>query len=163
MDRGRAHISLAVLVAAAVVVVDQFAKAVAAHTEPPAHNPGLALGVARGPAGILVVASILMLAVFVAVIGRWAVQVGISPSIPALIAGGFAANVLDRARFGAVRDFLATPWAIVNVADIAVVGGVIALGVALVLRLRALHVSSCRIVLDPSTLRASIVRKNLPE
>ena len=55
------------------------------------------------------------------------------------------------------------PWAIVNVADIAVVAGVLALGVALVLRLRALHLASCRIALETPRLRARIVRKNLPE
>jgi lipoprotein signal peptidase len=48
--------------------------------------------------------------------------------------------VLDRARFGAVRDFIPTPFAIINVADIAVVVGVVALGLGLASRTRHLRV-----------------------
>jgi lipoprotein signal peptidase len=160
MLRGRTRIYPAILVAGAVVIVDQAAKALAARGGPPAHNPGLAFGIAGGSARVLVVSSIVMLVVFLAVIGRWTVQVGISPSLPAVIVGGFAANVWDRVRFGAVRDIVVTPWAIVNVADIAVVAGVIALGIALALRVRALRLASCRIALHAPTMRATIVRSD---
>ena len=53
----------------------------------------------------------------------------------ALVIGGGLANTLDRARFGAVRDFIRTPWAIVNVADLCVVAGVVLLSVLGVMRL----------------------------
>jgi len=55
--------------------------------------------------------------------------------IAGLVVGGAAANLLDRAATGAVHDFLATPWVLLNVADIAVfvgmAGTVIASGPAL--------------------------------
>ena len=48
----------------------------------------------------------------------------VSPPIAAaLIVGGMLGNTLDRIRFGVARDFLTTPWAIVNLADIAVASG----------------------------------------
>ena len=71
----------------------------------------------------------MVLALFLAVVGRWAVQVGISPIIPGVIAGGSLANALDRAEFGAVRDFLHTPWLVIDIGDIAIVAGIIALGI----------------------------------
>ncbi len=123
-----------------VVAVDQVAKATAARATTPASNPDLAFGVAHGSPAVLVAASILVLGVFLAVVGRLAVQAGISPLLPALIAGGMLGNVVDRARFGAVRDFIPTPFAIINVADVAIIVGVVALGVGLVFRVRQLRV-----------------------
>jgi lipoprotein signal peptidase len=67
------------------------------------------------------------------------VHAGISPVLPALIAGGMLGNVLDRARFGAVRDFIPTPFAIINLADVAVMVGVVALGLGLAFRARHLR------------------------
>ncbi len=129
-----------VLTAGFVVGVDQLAKTAAAHATTSAHNPDLAFGIAHGPPPVLVVLSILVLGAFLAVVGRLAVQAGISPLLPALIAGGMLGNVLDRARFGAVRDFIPTPFAIINLADIAVMLGVVALGLGLALRMRHLPV-----------------------
>jgi lipoprotein signal peptidase len=40
----------------------------------------------------------------------------------------------NRIRLGSVRDFLATPWAIVNLADLAVAAGLIGLVIALAAR-----------------------------
>jgi signal peptidase II len=158
MDRSRTRIYIAALLAGAVVVVDQAAKALAARAEPTAHNRALAFGIATGPAAVLAAFSILMLGVFVVLIGRWTVQVGISPAFPALIAGGGIGNAIDRVRLGAVRDFIGTPWVVVNVADLAVVVGVLALVVALMLRVRSLRIASCRIALEIPKLRATIVR-----
>ena len=75
-----------------------------------------------------------MLAVFLAVIGRLAGRVGISPALPALIAGGMLGNTLDRIHFGSVRDFLVIPGGIINLADLAVAAGVISLIVALAIQ-----------------------------
>ena len=123
-----------------MLAVDQVAKAGAAHATTSAHNPDLAFGIAHGPPPVLVALSILVLGVFLAVVGRLAVHAGISPVLPALIAGGMLGNVLDRARFGAVRDFIHIPFAIINVADIAIMIGIVALGVALPMRARRLLV-----------------------
>lgn len=128
-----------VFVAGSVLLVDQVGKAVAARTATPARNPDLAFGVTGGPAPLLIVASIVVLGVFVAVAGRWAVRWNASPFLPAIIVGGALGNVLDRARFGAVRDFIPTPFATVNVADIAVMTGVGALAVVLVMRMRTMR------------------------
>jgi lipoprotein signal peptidase len=134
------HFLRPVSAAAFVLGVDQLAKAGAAHATTSAHNPDLAFGIAHGPPPVLVAVSVLVLGVFLAVVGRLAVQAGISPVLPALIAGGMLGNVLDRARFGAVRDFIPTPFAIINIADIAVMAGVVALGVGLASRARHLRV-----------------------
>jgi signal peptidase II len=44
--------------------------------------------------------------------------------VPALLVGGAASNLVDRLAFGAVHDFLATPWVVFNLADLAVAAGV---------------------------------------
>ena len=59
--------------------------------------------------------------------------------MPALVAGGTVGNTLDRIRFGSVRDFLVTPWAIVNLADVAVAAGVIGLAITLAARVPQLR------------------------
>ena len=160
MQRGGLR-GLAVLAAASVVLADQLAKMAAAgvRVSPGSYvpNPGLVLGVFAGPPLLLIVGSVAVLGVFLGVIGRWAVQVGISPIIPGVIAGGALANALDRAQYGVVRDFLSTPWIVIDVADIAVVAGIAALGIALVLRMHHLRATSHTITLDVRTLRAMVV------
>lgn len=152
---------LTVAAGAAVVLADQLAKlfvtgghAAATRYVP---NPGLILGLFPASRALLVIATIAVLGVFLAVVGRWAVQVGISPVIPGVIAGGALANSLDRAQFGTVRDFLATPWLVVDIADIAVVAGIVALGIALALRMHQLRASSRTVTLDLRNLRAVVV------
>jgi lipoprotein signal peptidase len=157
MDRSRTRIYMAALLAGAVVVLDQAAKALAARHGAPAHNRALAFGIATGPNAVLAVSSIVMLSLFLVVIGRRAVQVGVSPSFPALIIGGGISNTFDRVHVGAVRDFIATPWAVVNVADLAVLGGIVALGVAVLLRVRSLRIAPCGIAIEPPARRATIV------
>ena len=132
-----ARIRSSAAVAGTVLIVDQLAKAGAAHAATPAHNPDLAFGVVGGPTLVLVFATIAVLGVFVAVLGRWAGRLGIPALIPALIAGGVLGNALDRARFGAVRDFIHTPFAIINLADIAVTVGIVTFAIAFGLRLRS--------------------------
>ena len=147
--------------AASVVLADQLAKRFVAGLRHTAStyvpNPGLVLGVLAGPPLLLILGSLTVLGVFLALVGRWAIQVGISPIIPGVIAGGALANALDRAQFGVVRDFLSTPWIVVDVADVAVIVGMFALGVALALRVRQLHSNAQTITLEVRGLRASVV------
>jgi hypothetical protein len=129
MDR----LGRAVVVTEVVVFGDQLSKALAEHSGAP-RNPDYALGT-FGPAPALIIVSLVVLGAFLALVGRSAVQLGVPSFIPAVIAGGMLGNLVDRARLGAVRDFIATPWAIVNLADIAVVAGIAAFASALLWRL----------------------------
>ncbi|HEY5171609.1 MAG TPA: signal peptidase II [Acidimicrobiia bacterium] len=122
----RSWLSLTVPVVGAVVLDDQLTKAVAAHAGLVAHNPAYALGAVGGPAPLLIVGTVAVMAAFLALVARPAVALGVSPLAPALIIGGMLGNALDRIRFGAARDFIVTPWAIVNVADLAVAAGMVA-------------------------------------
>jgi lipoprotein signal peptidase len=132
------HPLLGAAVASSVVAIDQLAKTAAPHIHSgliaPAGNPDYAFGAVGGSALALIVGSVVVLGVFLAVIGRLAGRVGISPALPALIAGGMLGNTLDRINFGSVRDFLVIPGGIVNLADVAVLVGVVALTVALAAR-----------------------------
>lgn len=60
-----------------------------------------------------------------------------------------------------VRDFIHTPWIVIDVADIAVIVGIALLFAALALRVRALHATSQHITVDVRTLRAVIVADDL--
>jgi lipoprotein signal peptidase len=132
------HPLLGAAVAANVVAIDQAAKSIAPYVHSslfaPAQNPDYAFGAVGGSAFALVGGSVVVLAVFLAVIGRLAGRVGISPALPALIAGGMLGNLVDRIHFGSVRDFLVIPGGIINLADLAVAAGVISLIVALAAR-----------------------------
>jgi lipoprotein signal peptidase len=129
MDR----LGRAVVVTEVVVFGDQLTKALAEHSGAP-RNPDYALGT-FAPTPALVIISVLMLGAFLALVARGAVQLGVPSFIPAVIAGGMLGNLVDRVRLGAVRDFIATPWAIINVADIAVIAGIAAFATALLWRL----------------------------
>ena len=140
MDRNWIFVSVPVV--GAIVLDDQLTKAAATQAGLVAHNPSYALGVVGGPTGVLIAGTIVVLAAFVAFVARPAVAFGVSPIAPALIVGGMFGNALDRIRFGAARDFLVTPWAIVNVADLAVAAGIVAFAVAVAWRLYRLRLES---------------------
>ena len=120
------------------IVVDQGTKLWAGAAEPGgvemAHNPRYALGVLGGSVPVLILGTIAVLAVFAVVIVPFAFRVGLPAWIPGLVLGGALSNMIDRARFGAVRDFISTHWAIVNVADLCVIAGVLMLPVLLAIR-----------------------------
>lgn len=100
------------------------------------HNPRYALGVLGGSVPAMVLGTIAVLAVFTVVIVPLAYRMGLPAWIPGLVLGGALSNMIDRVRFGAVRDFIATGVAIVNVADLLVIAGVLMLPVLLLIRSR---------------------------
>ena len=102
-----------------------------------ANNPRYALGVLGGSAPVLILGTVLVLGVFVAVIIPIGYKVGLPAWIPGLVLGGALSNMIDRVRFGAVRDFISTRWAIINVADLCVVAGVLILPTLLAIRVTA--------------------------
>jgi signal peptidase II len=137
--------------ASAVVVLDQVAKAIALDRLPPSvsvvvtswlnltlvMNPGLAFGLLGGVplawrwivAALSVVALVVLARVALRVLpaGGWPGQVAV-----AFIFGGAVGNLIDRARFGAVVDFVDVHWRgyhwpAFNVADSAISVGVVLL------------------------------------
>jgi signal peptidase II len=135
---GTAHRTTGLLVAATVVAVDQGSKILAAHGglggALPERNPAYAFGIVGGSAPMLILGAFAVLGAFLVVADLLAVRFGVSIVMPALVAGGTVGNTLDRIRLGSVRDFLVLPWAIVNLADVAVAAGLIGLVIALATR-----------------------------
>jgi lipoprotein signal peptidase len=138
----RRWIAVSVPVVAAVVLDDQVTKSAAAKAGLVAHNPAYALGVVGGPATLLILGTILVMVAFIAFVARPAVAFGVSPIAPALIVGGMLGNAIDRVRLGAARDFVTTPWAIVNLADIAVAAGIVTFVLAACWRMYRIQVGS---------------------
>ncbi len=90
------------------------------------HNRGISFGTfAQGGAWVVVLISavVVVLAVLLfRVDGRYTLPL-------ALIIAGSASNLVDRFRFGYVLDFVTVPhWPTFNVADIAIAGGAVWLG-----------------------------------
>ena len=141
---GTARRSAGLLMAASVVVIDQVTKVAASHGGSamvlPARNPSYALGIVGGPAPLLIVGSAVVLVAFLVMVDGLASRFEISAFLPALVAGGMIGNTLDRIRFGAARDFLVTPWAIVNLADFAVAIGILGIAFTLAARVPRLRV-----------------------
>lgn len=84
-------------------------------------NTGFLLGAGRHLAPALV-SALLLLAVTARLI--YAVRTTTAnPASAGLIVGGCAANVGERIWRGAVTDFIATPWIVIDIADLAIVTG----------------------------------------
>lgn len=122
------------------VVLDQGTKLWAARTAGKGvevlDNPRYALGVLGGSAPAMILGTVAVLTVFALVIVPLAYRVGLPAWIPGLVFGGALSNLIDRVRFGAVRDFITTDVAIVNVADLIVLAGVLMIPALLLLRTR---------------------------
>jgi lipoprotein signal peptidase len=165
MRRSFARSFGAISAATAVIVADQIAKATIAHADTgtftPAHNPGLITGWSPVSMSTVIVLTVAVIVGFLAIVGRWAVQIGISPVIPALIGGGMTAHLVDRVRFGGVRDFLPTGVLIVDVADLAVILGVVLLAASYGRRVWTLRKAGKFITLELPSLRASIVDRSV--
>ena len=113
---------------AAIVVADQATKWLAhspagAHLPfvEPASNARLSLGLLGGDPvvlGILSAAGLIVAAVLLArrPTPAWAT---------AAVLGGAASNLADRVVLGSVRDFMALPVVVANVADLAVIAGLV--------------------------------------
>jgi lipoprotein signal peptidase len=117
----------------AVVGLDQATKlaatlAAAGHTSGlvvPVHNPRFSLGLAGAPLPVLA----LLMAAGLLAAGGYSLDAAhrrrLPAWVPGLLVGGASSNLVDRLLLGAVRDFLATPWAVINLADLAVLAAVI--------------------------------------
>jgi lipoprotein signal peptidase len=118
----------------------------------PVHNPRLSLGLAGAPLPVIA----LLMAVGILAAGGYSLHAahrGRLPAwVPGLLIGGASSNLLDRLVVGAVRDFLATPWAVINLADLAVLAAVIgSIPVHLTRRSPADQSSERRCIHDPAS------------
>jgi lipoprotein signal peptidase len=93
----------------------------------PVQNPQFSLGVAAASPPVMV----LVMAVGIVAAGgyilRTATRGRLPAWVPGLLIGGAGSNLADRLLLGSVRDFLAIPWAIVNLADLAVLAAIVAI------------------------------------
>jgi lipoprotein signal peptidase len=165
MSRSHGRAAGALSTVFAVVFADQFAKGASTHFRAaavvPVRNPGMITGWSPVSVSALIAVSVVVLVIFVGIVGRWAVQLDISPLIPALVCGGLVAHTIDRIRFGAVRDFIATGWLIIDVGDLAVIAGLVALAAAFVLRVVQLRRSAQTVQVQLPRLRAVIVAREV--
>jgi signal peptidase II len=121
-----------VALAAAVVLVDQATKlavellAGGQRHGPlvPLRNPHLSLGLAATTRPLMLLA----MAAGIALVVAYGTRGALPGWILALVIGGAFSNLLDRLLLGAVRDFLAIADIVVNLADLAVVAGVLGYG-----------------------------------
>ena len=94
-------------------------------------NKGIAFGLFEGGGSVLTIVTLAALALLVTYFAFHATR----PFLwlpTGLLLGGAVGNLIDRAREGAVIDFLDLPlWPAFNVADVSITGGVIALLLAL--------------------------------
>ena len=121
----------AAIVAAAILAADQATKvavSVAASGNTagllvPTRNHDFSLGVLSAPLPVMLTT----MAVGIAAVGTYLFRVTARGQVPAwatgLLVGGALSNFADRFVGGSVRDFLATPWVVLNLADVAVIAG----------------------------------------
>ncbi|MGC7847027.1 signal peptidase II [Desulforudis sp. 1088] len=88
------------------------------------HNPGGAFGLLNGQTGVLT--GVTVAVVLAAFVGHRKI-VGTGLAVPAgLILGGAVGNLIDRLRWQGVVDFIDfRVWPVFNVADVAIVSGVV--------------------------------------
>ena len=95
----------------------------------PGWNKGTAFGLAQGVAPLLLVGIALVITAFLAAL-LFKSRSPVEGAALGVAIGGALANVVDRIRFGAVRDFIdvhwnALHWPTFNVADMLVVSGLL--------------------------------------
>jgi signal peptidase II len=129
----------ALTLAAAVVVLDQVSKAIAAGALGPGERVGIGLGFEladvrnRGIAfGLLSDGQGLVIGVTAAALVLILAYLAVNPARPGLwvgvglLVGGAVGNLADRVRADEVTDFIDPPlWPAFNVADIAIVAGIL--------------------------------------
>jgi lipoprotein signal peptidase len=126
------HWPTAVWMSAAVLMVDQASKFAAGSAGCgsvicPVRNDVLFLSIRGGSAPTVLVIGFIGLAVFAGWV-RVAMRRGacVPPVASAMVASGIVANLLDRVLLGSVRDFIMIPHlAVGNVADLAIVAGLV--------------------------------------
>lgn len=117
----------------AVIAADQVTKALAEHLASdrtggaivPLRNQEFSLGVAAAPEQITVLICAVGIVAFGVHLVRETLRRRLDPWLTALVMGGALSNLVDRLLGGSVRDFLATPWVVFNLADVAVLVGLI--------------------------------------
>lgn len=98
----------------------------------PTTNRGIAFGLFGNGGNLVLAITIIALVVLVAYFARHLDRPGLWVPV-GLLAGGALGNLADRAREGAVIDFIDLPrWPAFNVADIAITAGIVLLLVATV-------------------------------
>jgi lipoprotein signal peptidase len=90
----------------------------------PLRNPSFSFGLATATRPLMVLVMAAGIALAAAYATSAAGRRGLPGWIPALVVGGAASNLLDRL-LGAVRDFLAAGHLVVNLADLAVLAGLV--------------------------------------
>ena len=113
------------------VAADETTK-LAAHTLAAGHTSGalvpvrthdFTLGLAHASVPVMVI----VMAIGIIALGSYLLRATLQGQVPAwatgLLIGGAVSNLADRLTGGSVRDFLATPWVVLDLADLAVVAG----------------------------------------
>ncbi len=128
----------AVLCAIGVIAIDLVSKLAAqidrGHRSGPVvpvHNPSLSLGLVHGPPAVEVVAMLLVIIAVALCLGRLMRTERLSGWVAGLLLGGAVANFIDRSVSGSVHDFLPAGWVVFNVADVAVLVGLVGCVVSL--------------------------------
>ncbi|RPJ42985.1 MAG: signal peptidase II [Candidatus Latescibacterota bacterium] len=141
----RPSLLLPILLGAATLAFDQVTKALVALSLPHGssvpvlgdklrlthvQNPGGAFGLFRNSGSAFAIASVAAVIVLLWALTRYEARSRASRAALGLVLGGAVGNLVDRVRFGRVVDFLDAGWGdlrwpVFNVADIAVVAGVI--------------------------------------
>ncbi len=129
----RPHLRSAGVVAAVVIAADLVTKALAfafaagrtSGPVVPVTNPELLLGAGSGSAALMVVISLAGIVSFGGYLVRSLWRGSLPTYVPGFLIGGSTANLVDRVATGAVHDFIATPWIVLNLADVAVLVGVV--------------------------------------
>ena len=89
------------------------------------HNAGFSGGFFGAPAPVMVTLAV----IGIGLIGWWtlrlAYQGALAVWVPGVLLGGALGNLVDRMASGTVHDFIVLPFATANVADFAVLGGLI--------------------------------------
>jgi lipoprotein signal peptidase len=91
----------------------------------PIQNPDFSLGSAFAPFPIMLALAGLGILIFGGYTAWQAHHRKLPVWVPGLLIGGAVANLLDRLLFGAVHDWLYLPKVVINLADVAVVVGLI--------------------------------------
>ena len=124
--------------AVVVVAIDQSSKLLAPRFDhgplgvaiEPGLNRGYSLGLVTAPGALLVLVTVATLLAGCAWVAGQLRAGRISPWGVSVVLGGAASNLIDRVTRGGVLDFIATPWIVLNLADLAVLGGICAMSMS---------------------------------